>query len=466
MQRMTMAGGIAGLTVLIIGGYLYGQGIGTTPKYRFAPVERGPLTVEVSASGTLMPVVTVTVSSQLSGQVKAIHVDYNSPVKKDQPIALIAPEIFESKVNQARGELGNAEAAVLNQRALVQRARADVENARGALAVGEAQTAKAQVAVVDARRDLERKRELLRKDLIGRVDRDTAEALHDSVAAQAESSRAQERVLVAAIRGAEAQLEAAQAQLQSAIATVRQRQAALIQAQVDLGNTVIRAPVDGIVVSRSVDVGQTVAASLQAPTLFTIAQDLSRMQVETNVVEADIGRLGAGQRATFTVDAFPGKTFRGEVLQLRRAPQVTQGVVSYTVVVSAQNPDQQLLPGMTANVKIVTAEKADALKVPTAALRVRLTDGEGDAPRDARKPPKADRADRPGRTGGEGMPGRVHVVAPNGTFTPVALRLGVSDGTVTEVLSGDLKVGQQVVVGLAERRAARSESTREKPVKF
>jgi HlyD family secretion protein len=459
MNRMAMAGGVVGLTALIIGGYLYGQGTGTTPKYRLAPVERGPLTVEVSASGTVMPVVSVQVSSQISGQIKAIHVDYNSPVRKDQPVALIAPELFESKVAQARSDLQNAEAAVLNQRALVQRAKADVENAHGALAVGQAQTAKAQVAVVDTRRDLDRKRQLLRQDLIGRVDRDTAEALHESSVAQAESSRAQERVLTAAIRGAEAQAEAAQAQLQSAIATVRQRQAALAQAQVDLNNTVIRSPVDGIVVSRSVDVGQTVAASLQAPTLFTIAQDLSRMQVETNVVEADVGRLQLGQRAAFTVDAFPGKTFRGEVLQMRRSPQVTQGVVSYTVVVSAENPGQRLLPGMTANVRIVTAEKTDALKIPTAALRVRLPEGDGEAPRE-RKPAKAE------RPAGEGVPGRVHVMADDGTLSRVALRLGVSDGVATEVLSGDLKAGQQVVVGLSDRKPTRGESRREKRVKF
>ncbi|MBI2527479.1 MAG: efflux RND transporter periplasmic adaptor subunit [Candidatus Rokubacteria bacterium] len=449
MKRGMTAIGIAGLAALITGGYFYGQGTGSTPKYRLARVERGGLTVAVSASGTLNPVVTVQVGSQLSGQLKEIHVDYNSPVKRNQAIALIAPEIFESKVNQARGDLQNAEAAVLNQRALVQRARADVENARGTLAVARAQTAKAQVAVADARRDLDRKRELLRRNLIARADRDTAEALHDSALAQAEAARAQEGVLRAAISAAEAQLEAAQAQLQSAMGTVEQRRAARAQAQVDLGNTVIRAPVDGIVVSRSVDVGQTVAASLQAPTLFTIAQDLARMQVETNIVEADIGRIQLGQRATFTVDAFPGKTYRGQVVQVRRAPQLNQGVVSYTVIVSADNRELQLLPGMTASVKIVTAEKADALKVPNAALRVRLAGADGDAAR-----------------GGKGAAaGRVHVLAPDGSARPVTLRLGVSDGNATEVLSGDLREGQEIVVGLADRRPARG-SARSAAVKL
>jgi HlyD family secretion protein len=264
---------------------------------------------------------------------------------------------------------------------------------------------------VMAVRDLERKRALLSKDLIGRVDRDTAEALYESTVAQAQSARAQEQVLSAAIRGAEAQLEAAQASHQSSLATVRQKQA---------------------------------------------AQDLSRMQVETNVVEADIGRLKTGQRATFTVDAFPGKTFRGEVLQLRQAPQVTQGVVSYTVVVSAQNPDQQLLPGMTANVRIIAAEKTDVLKVPTAALRVRIP---GDSTREVRERPKP-------AGGGERRPdrpevsNRVHVVAPDGSLVLVALRLGVSDGNATEVLAGDLKEGQQVPSAspTGERPAARAVS--------
>jgi HlyD family secretion protein len=463
MKRVMTAIGILGLAAVLTGGYLYGQTTGHTPKYRVVKIERGSLTSLVSASGTLNPVITVQVGSQLSGQIKALYADYNTPVKKGQMIALIAPEIFESKVHQAEADLQNARAAVLSQRALVQRARADVENARGALAVAQAQTAKANVAVVDARRDLARKEELLRKQFIAVADRDTAQALHDSALAQADSVKAQERVLSAAITAADAQLDAARAQLESAVAMVQQRQAALAQAKVDLANTVIRAPVDGIVVSRNIDMGQTVAASLQSPTLFTIAQDLSRMQVETSILEADIGRVQVGQRAGFTVDAYPSKTFEGEVVQIRRAPQVTQGVVSYNVVVSARNPELRLLPGMTANVKIVTAEKKDVLKVPTAALRVRIADlpGASDkAPAD-RHVAKRDKADDKSarHDGADGVAARVHVIDPDGAPKTVAVHIGISDGNVTEVLSGDVKAGQDVVVGLADRHPAHGSSS-------
>jgi HlyD family secretion protein len=459
MKRAVTMIGLLGLAVLITGGYFYGQTTGSTPRYRTARIERGTLTALVSASGALNPVITVQVGSQLSGQVKALYVDFNSRVRKGQMVALIAPEIFETKVHQAEADLRNAQAAVVNQRALVQRARADVENARATLTVAQAQTIKAQVAVVDARRDFDRKRELARKDFIALADRDTAQAVHDSAVAQAESVRAQERVLVAAIASAEAQLDAAQAQLESATANVQQKKAALAQAQVDLDNTVIRAPVDGIVISRTVDVGQTVAASLQSPTLFTIAQDLSHMQVETNILEADVGRVQVGQRATFTVDAFPAETFRGEVVQIRRAPQVNAGVVSYNVVVSAENPALKLLPGMTANVKIVTAEKANVLKIPNAALRVRLADGDklrdgGDRPKAHEK--SSDKSSARAATSEQSATGRVHLLAADGSARTIAVRLGLNDGAETEVVSPDVKEGQEVVVGLADRHHGRT----------
>jgi HlyD family secretion protein len=357
--------------------YLATQSGGSAPKYRFGRVERGPLTAAVSASGNLAAVITVQVGSQVSGQVKALHVDFNSVVKKDQVIARIDPEIFDAKVNQASAEVEGAKATVMNQQANVERARADVENARAALVEAKAQTAKAQVAMVDMRRDFDRKTELARKELIAKSELDSAQAAHDSASAQLDSTRAKERSLAAGIGAAEAQLRVAQAQLQSAAAQVRQKEAALQQARVDLDHTTIRAPVDGVVVSRQVDVGQTVAASLQAPTLFTIAQDLTKMQVETSVDEADIGRIRLDDAATFTVDAFPGETFKGRVTQIRKAALVVQNVVTYTVVIGVENPGGRLLPGMTANVKLVVAEKPDVLKVPNAALRFRPAGADG-----------------------------------------------------------------------------------------
>jgi HlyD family secretion protein len=360
---------------LVVGGavwaYLYAQSRGNVPKFRTVRVERGPLTAAVSATGNLNAVITVQVGSQVSGQIKDLLVDFNSLVKKNQVIARIDPDIFLAKVNQAKADVESARATVLNQEAQVERARADVENARAAYAESKAQTAKSQVAVVDAKRDFDRKTELFARKLIARSDLDSSQAAHDSAIAQVESARAHEQALESAIQSATAQLRVAQAMLVSARAQVDQKTAGLKQAQVDLDHTTILAPVDGVVVSRQVDVGQTVAASLQAPVLFTIAQDLTKMQVETSVDEADIGRLKVDDRANFTVDAFPGETFSGTVTQIRKAPQIVQNVVTYTVIVGVENPSGKLMPGMTANVKLVVAQKANALKVPNAALRFR-----------------------------------------------------------------------------------------------
>ncbi|HZN52487.1 MAG TPA: efflux RND transporter periplasmic adaptor subunit [Methylomirabilota bacterium] len=359
---------LAGGAVL---GYLYTQSRGSAPKYRTAAVERGPLTAAVSATGSLNAVVVVQVGSQVSGQIKELKVDFNSIVKRNQVIARIDPDIFEAKVNQATADVDSARAAVLNQEAQVERARADVDNARAALVEAKAFTAKAQVQSVDAKRDYDRKTELFARQLIANSDLDTSQATYDAAVAQLDSTRAREQALGSGIQSAVAQLRVAQAALESARAQVKQKDAALKQAQVDLDHTTILAPVDGVVVSRQVDVGQTVAASLQAPVLFTIAQDLTRMQVETSVDEADIGRLKLDDRATFTVDAFPGDMFTGTVTQIRKAPQVVQNVVTYTVIVGVDNPSGKLMPGMTANVKLVVAQKPSALKVPNAALRFR-----------------------------------------------------------------------------------------------
>jgi HlyD family secretion protein len=371
MKRVVSLVVVAMLVGGAVWGYLYAQSRGNVPKYRLVRVERGPLTAAVSATGNLNAVITVQVGSQVSGQIKELLVDFNSIVKKDQIIARIDPDIFLAKVNQAKADLESSRATVLNQEAQVERARADIENARAALAESKAQTAKAQVAVVDAKRDFDRKTELFARKLIARSDLDSSQAGHDSAIAQLEAAKAHDQALGSAIQSASAQLRVAQAMLGSARAQVDQKIAALKQAQVDLDHTTIQAPVNGVVVSRQVDVGQTVAASLQAPVLFTIAQDLTKMQVETSVDEADIGRLKLEDRASFTVDAFPGETFAGTVTQIRKAPQVVQNVVTYTVIVGVGNPSGKLMPGMTANVKLVVAQKPSALKVPNAALRFR-----------------------------------------------------------------------------------------------
>ncbi len=353
------------------GAYLYSQSTGNAPRFRTAPVSRGNITAFVTTTGNLNAVITVQVGSQVSGQVKELFADFNSEVKRGQLIARIDPATFEATVAQVKAEQDAAEAAVLNQGAQVERARAEVDNARAALAVARAQTAKANAALLDARRDLTRKQGLFGQELIARSDLDTAQAVHDQADAQLESSRAQEVALASAIKAAEAQFRVTEAQVKGAEAAVRQKRATLQQAQVNLEYTFIRAPVDGVVISRNVDVGQTVAASLQAPTLFTIAQDLTKMQIDTNVDEADIGRTQVGQRVTFTVDSFPTETFNGQVVQIRKASRTVQNVVTYNVVIAVSNPDLKLLPGLTANVRIVTTTKPDVLRVSNAALRFR-----------------------------------------------------------------------------------------------
>jgi HlyD family secretion protein len=524
MKRVVSLVVVALLVGGAVWGYLYAQSRGSVTKFRTVRVERGPLTAAVSATGNLNAVITVQVGSQVSGQIKELLVDFNSIVKKNQVIARIDQDIFLAKVNQAKADVESAKAIVLNQEAQVERARADVENARAAYSESKAQTAKAQVAVVDAKRDFDRKTELFARRLIARSDLDSSQAAHDSAIAQVDSAKAHEQALDSAIQSSTAQLRVAQAMLVSARAGVDQKTAGLKQAQVDLDHTTILAPVDGVVVSRQVDVGQTVAASLQAPILFTIAQDLTKMQVETSVDEADIGRLKLDDRANFTVDAFPGETFTGTVMQIRKAPQVVQNVVTYTVIVGVENPSGKLMPGMTANVKLVVAQKPSVLKVPNAALRFRPAGVDATAPaaptpgaaaaggaasideirerlvkelslteeqqkklepilQDGREQlrslqglpewgfrPKAqkireaqrarireiltdaqkaryDEMTASGREARSGTAGRVWIIGPDGKPAPIALTLGLSDGAWTEVLRGDVREGQEVIVG-------------------
>jgi len=421
------------------GAYVYGQREDSPPQYVVGRVERGPLTVFVSATGSLSAVTTVAVGSQVSGQLKTIHVDFNSRVQKGQLIAELDPDTFEAKVGQAKAQLDQASATVLNQRAFLARSRADLANAQASYAGAVAQVTRAEVALTDARRDLERRVALLRKELISQGDKDVAQTSHDLAVSQLDTMKAQAQAQGEAMRAAEAQLQAADALLQNAQAQVHEREAALRQADVDLSKTKILSPVDGVVVSRIVDAGQTLAASLQAPVLFTIAQDLRKMQVETSVDEADIGRVRVGQHATFTVESFRAQTFTGSVMQIRKAPQISQNVVTYNVVISAANPDLTLLPGMTASVRIIVEQRAPVLKVPNAALRFRPT----------REDQPAARAG--GATIADGrLSGRVWTLGRESRPEPVNVSLGISDGTFTEVVDGSLREAQQVITGSTE----------------
>jgi HlyD family secretion protein len=410
------------------------------PQFSTVPAARGNIQATVSATGTLNAVITVQVGTQVSGTIQQLFVDYNSPVKKGQLIARIDPATFDAKVNQAKADVASAQATVLNQQAAVAKAEAD-------LATAKANVIRQQVAVQDAKTKWESRVQLFQEGGISAEERDTAQATHDSAIADLEAGQAN-------VRAAQASLDVARAQVSSAEAQVRLKQAALAQAQVDLDNTSIRAPVDGVVVARNVDVGQTVAASLQAPTLFLIAQDLTKMQVDTNVDEADVGRVTVGQAGTFTVDAYPGQQFQGKIVQVRQAPQVVQNVVTYDVVLAVANPELKLMPGMTANAKILVARRDQVLLVPNMAFRVRVDSGVSAGPqRMATVQPASAGQTGMGsasRNAGAGAGASVDSnrqrvwVLQDGKPVARGVQTGLSDGEKTEVVAG-LKDGEAVI---------------------
>ncbi len=407
-----------------------------SPSYRLAEVTTGPITAAVIASGTVNPVISVQVGSQVSGQIKALYADFNTEVKKDQLVARIDPDLFESQVAQATADLAVARANVPVQRAALQTAQANLEAARSNLTVAQAQTVKSRAALADAIRDYERKRTLAETGAQSVAVRDTALATRDQNQAQVAANEAQELSQTAAVRSVEAQIKTAEANVEMANAQVLQKEAVLRQAQVNLDHTYIRAPVDGTVILRNVDVGQTVAASLQAPVLFTIAQDLSAMQVDASIDEADVGGIRNRQKVLFTVDAYPAKTFEGQVVQIRKSPQVVQNVVTYDVVISAPNPELLLLPGLTANVRIIMAHRDSALRVPNAAMRFRPT-----------------RAGRPEHRAAASGEAQIFVPDEDGKPRQLTVKLGISDGTWTEVVDG-LGGTQRVIVGEGSAAAA------------
>ncbi|WP_164783923.1 MULTISPECIES: efflux RND transporter periplasmic adaptor subunit [unclassified Mesorhizobium] len=411
------------------------------PSYRTEAVKRGDIITTVQAAGTINALVVVDVGSQLSGRVKELYVDFNSKVEAGQVIARVEPEIYEARVAQAQAELEMAQTQVSVQRAQVERVRAELETAKARHDSAMAQTTRAQVALDGAAQELERKRPLAERKVIAAGEWERDHTAYKSAEAQAVGARAEEQSQEAAVRAAQAALGMAEAQLANTLAQVKQKEAVLRQAQIDLDRTYIRAPVTGTVINRTVSGGQTLAAGLQTPVLFTIAQDLTRMQVEASVVEADISRFAVGQPVTFTVDAYPERIFEGTVRQIRKAPQVVQNVVTYVAVIAADNPDELLLPGMTANLQVIVAARKNALTVPNAALRFRPENSD-EASRDAA-------ASAGTETDSDTAPGRVFVPERSGEPKPVAVDLGTTDGRATEVLAGELYEGQEVITGLA-----------------
>jgi len=376
--------------LLALGGYYLQKNRGNGIQFKTARVSRGDLRATVTATGTVNAVTTVLVGTQVSGTIKQLFVDYNSPVKKGQLLAQIDPALPEAKVAQSRANLLAA--------------AANVE--------------KAQAALTDAERTLERNKTLYARNFIARSDLDTAETNRLSALAQLNVYRAQ----------------------------VEQQKAALAQDETSLNYTRILSPVDGIVISRNVDIGQTVAASFQTPTLFNIAQDLTRMQIDTNVDEADIGKVRVGQPVQFTVDAYPDHTFAGRVSEIRNAPTTVQNVVTYSVIVKVANPELKLKPGMTANVSIITALEKGVLKVPNGALRFKWQPA-GAAPERGRSGAAGGRPQALRPAVGEKTQG-VWILAGEKPRR-VPLTVGISDGNETAVLTGELKEGDAVILEAA-----------------
>jgi HlyD family secretion protein len=420
-SRKLLVIAVVPLLALLAFGYLGFRDSAKENPYITAAVQSGDIAQVVTATGTLQAVITVQVGSQVSGTIFKLNADFNSKVKQGQIVAQLDQDKFKASVDQAKANVLSSQA----------------------------NEAKTKVAVDDAKRTLERNRELRKRELVAQSDLDTAETAYNSAVAQEQVSRAQ----------------------------VELAKAALQQAQVDLDHTVIRSPVDGIVVSRNVDVGQTVAASLQAPVLFLIANDLSKMQVDTNVSEGDVGNVWVDQDSEFTVDAYPARRFHGKVLQVRNAPIMVQNVVTYDAVVGVDNRDLVLKPGMTANVQFMVSRKEGVLKVPNAALRFRPPEskpqpqvaaaeqenapasGSGGGNRGGDRGGNRGAGGGQGQRGGRAREGTLYVLR-DGKAAPVRIRLGITDGTSTEIAAGEVKEGEQVVVAMSSAAQARANAPR------
>ena len=362
--------GLLGLALLLSGAFFVFDGDSTpAKKFQTAKIERGSITKSVSASGRLNPVVTVEVGSEISGQVSELLVDFNSEVKSGQVIARIDPERFEAEVLKSTAELSVAKAVIATKRAAVDQALANLANAKSVLTALKADVERSSVFRNDLKLDYDRKTKLLERGVVAVSQVDKSKAAWASSVAQEKASKAQVLAQRSAVAARDAQVSMARAEVKQARASVEQKKATLNISKVELKNTYIRSPVDGVVIGKDIDIGQTVAASFQAPTLFTIARDLRKMQVETSIDEADIGQITSGQIASFTVDSFPSRTFIGTVNQVRKKSQEIQNVITYTVVIDTNNNDLRLLPGMTANVEIKVSDRKDILKIPGAALR-------------------------------------------------------------------------------------------------
>ena len=527
-QRKKLIMGIGTAALLAPAAFYFWGGSSSAPVYMTAKVERGNLRNTVTATGTLQAVTTVQVGSQASGTISALHADFNSVVKKGQVVAELDPSLAKAQVDQSRAALQQAQASLQLARAGVANSRAGVNDsqARALAAQSTVQNSRAGVsssqanlAVLKAQQDdalslLKQQDSLLKSGVIAQRDYDTAKTSYQAAEARYNQAQAQVNMAVyseqsaagagiaqsaAQVQQSQAQVQQAQAQVQQAQAQVLQAQAALRLAEVNLTHLTIVSPIDGIVVSRNVDVGQTVAASLSAPTLFTIANDLKQMQVIANIDQADIGLVEQAKAVKFTVDAFPGKDFDGKIQQMRLNPTNVQNVVTYNVVMDVNNPEQKLKPGMTANLVITIDERNNVLKVPNSALRFTPQDasgqktsagpggansgagnGSGQARRananvngsqttettNAPATSSSPAADSSGRTFApssapvlEGQTRVIWVLGTDGKPQSRRIKIGLTDGAATEVIEGNLQEGEMVITGQTLSAASKAKGT-------
>lgn len=509
---MSRAAKLVAILVTVLGAAAWwflrpGDSAATKVRYRTAKVDRGEVVEGIAASGTVQPVELIQVGTQISGVIQSLSADFNSKVREKQPIALLDARRLQAQVDQDAAAVQRAEADLKRLEAAVEQARADARRVQSAVPQAEselervrAQAAQSQSEVArtsalwtQAKADLERQRTLVEKKLTSNADLDAAVAAEASLAAQHAAAQAAVRqgeaqvvTAEAAIRQAQAQVDVSAAAVRQAEtqvpvgeATIQQAKAQLAGDRVNLEYATILSPVDGVVVSRNVDVGQTVAASLSAPTLFVIARDLTKIQVQTSVPEADIGRIKERQPVTFTVDAWPDRTFPGEVTQVRYASTTVSNVVTYTVIVAAANPDSVLFPGMTANVTFEVARSKESLRVPATALRLQpAAELVVAAPAKAEEPAPAAPADASppssegpgmrggaagnGGRGGGGRAGRrargtVYVATADNRLRAIPVRVGISDGALTAVEpleAGALDVGLEVVTAIVKEEEA------------
>lgn len=449
-MRASKRGWVIGVVLLVALGAAAGFTFYNSTKkvdYLTAKIQRGDIDAVISATGTCNAVITVQVGSQVSGNILELHADWNSKVKAGELVAVIDPAPFQAKVDQARASIDSAKASVVNARASLKKADADIANAKANVANQKANIVHAQSAVSDAKIKLARRVEMEKSGVIAKEDLDTAQATYDQAVASKEAADAQLIAAQDSVESAEAQKDVVQTQLDTAQAQVLQQQAAMVQAQLDLDHTKIISPVDGTVIARNMDVGQTVAASFSAPTIFNIAKDLTKMQVDANIDESDVGRVRVDQPVTFTVDAYPGQIFMGAVTQIRESPTNVQNVITYDVVIKFDNSDLKLFPGMTANTRILTDRQTAVLKLPNAALRFR--------PPEALAVPveKGKGGGGGGKGGGAGGRGgggvqTVYLMGEDGKPKPVRVRLGVGDGNFVAVLNDAVKEDDVVITGI------------------